>query len=172
MDTNTHEGYNIFVLQLVAKGGITADVIFNYKVLPQVTTELCYKESQIRLKNCIGVYHQWADNRLDLYVWYAWRGWCGWWVSHSVRMCSLNNMIEVCFSNREKFSKSTYVMFLIRIYPALYFILSISYTQLRVSPIWYSALQLSIEKEVGPVAFYCQSHTSELLVHLSHKHLS
>ena len=81
--TNTHEGYNIFVLQLVAKGGITADVIFNYKVLPQVTTELCYKNSQVRLKNCIGVYHQWADNRLDLYVWYAWRGWCGWWVSHS-----------------------------------------------------------------------------------------
>ena len=83
MDTKSHEGYNIFVLQLVAKGGITADIIFNYKVLPQVTTELCYKQSQVRLKNCIGVYHQWADNRLDLYVWYAWRGWCGWWVSHS-----------------------------------------------------------------------------------------
>ena len=83
MDTNSHKKYNIFVLQLVAKGGITADVIFNYKVLPQVTTELCYKKSQVRLKNCIGVYHQWADNRVELYVWYAWRGWCGLWVSHS-----------------------------------------------------------------------------------------
>ena len=77
-----------FVLQWVAKGGITADASFNYKVLPQVTTELCYKESQVRLKNCIGVYHQWTDNRLELYVWYAWRGWCGWWVSQSRNLVS------------------------------------------------------------------------------------
>ena len=92
--------HNYFVLQLVAKGGITADIIFNYKVLPQVTTELCYKESKVRLKNCIGVYHQWADNRLELYVWYAWRGWCGWRVSQSIlkfyQLINVGNSI-VCY---------------------------------------------------------------------------
>ena len=67
----------IFYMQLVAKAGLTLLATFNYKVLPQVTTELCYKESQIRVKNCIGVYHQWADNTLELFAWYAWRGICG-----------------------------------------------------------------------------------------------
>ena len=93
-----HERYNIFVLQLVAKGGITADVIFNYKVLPQVTTELCYKNSQVRLKNCIGVYHKWDDNRVELYVWYAWRGWCGLWVSHSDINIPMYSLINPLFS--------------------------------------------------------------------------
>jgi hypothetical protein len=63
----------------VAKAGLTLTATFNYQVLPEVSSELCYKESQIRVKNCIGIYHQWADNTLELYAWYAWRGWCGWW---------------------------------------------------------------------------------------------
>ena len=71
-------------MQGTAKGGITATATFNYQVLPEVTTELCYKESQLCVKNCIGIYHQWANNELDLYVWYAWRGMCGWWVSQYV----------------------------------------------------------------------------------------
>jgi HEAT repeat protein len=63
----------------VAKAGLTLTATFNYQVLPEVSSELCYKESQIRVKNCIGIYHQWAGNTLELYAWYAWRGWCGWW---------------------------------------------------------------------------------------------
>jgi hypothetical protein len=63
----------------IAKAGLTLTATLNYQVLPEMTTEVCYKESQIRSKNCIGVYHQWADNTLELYAWYAWRGWCGWW---------------------------------------------------------------------------------------------
>ena len=47
-----------------------------------MSAELCYKQSQIRHKKCLGVFHQWADNTLELYVWYAWRGMCGWRVSH------------------------------------------------------------------------------------------
>ena len=86
----------IFYMQLVAKAGLTLLATFNYKVLPQVTTELCYKESQIRVRNCIGVYHQWADNTLELFAWYAWRGICGWLVSHS----------QICFSDNSIFSIS------------------------------------------------------------------
>ena len=79
-----------FPMQWVAKGGITATATFNYQVLPEVTSELCYTQSQVRVKNCIGIYHQWANNELELYVWYAWRGWCGWWVSHIVHNHSVN----------------------------------------------------------------------------------
>ena len=82
-------------MQLVAKAGLTLLATFNYKVLPQVTTELCYKESQIRVKNCIGVYHQWADNTLELFAWYAWRGICGWLVSHSQIRFSDNSVFFV-----------------------------------------------------------------------------
>ena len=71
---------NTSFLQFIAKAGLTLSATFNYQVLPEVTTELCYKESEVRVKNCIGVYHQWADNTLELYAWYAWRGICkyGW----------------------------------------------------------------------------------------------
>lgn len=69
-------------MQLVAKAGITATATFNYKILPEVSAEVCYKQGQIRQKKCLGVFHQWADNQLELYVWYAYRGMCGWWVSH------------------------------------------------------------------------------------------
>lgn len=64
----------------MAKAGLTLAATFNYQVLPEVTTEVCYKDSTIKVKNCIGVYHQWADNTLELYAWYAWRGTCkyGW----------------------------------------------------------------------------------------------
>ena len=67
--------------QGVAKAGLTLSATFNYHVLLELNSELCYKESQIRARNCIGAYHQWEDSSLDLYVWYAWRGMCGWWVS-------------------------------------------------------------------------------------------
>ena len=64
----------------MAKAGLTLAATFNYQVLPEVTTEVCYKNSEFKTKNCIGVYHQWADNTLELYAWYAWRGNCkyGW----------------------------------------------------------------------------------------------
>ena len=67
--------------QLVAKGGITVVATFNYQVIPELKTTACIDKSQLQVKNCIGIYHQWVDNTLELYVWYAWRGWCGWWVS-------------------------------------------------------------------------------------------
>ena len=69
------------ILQWTGRAGLTLTGTLNYKVMPEVNSEVCYKQSQIRVKNCIGVYHQWTDNKLDLYAWYSWRGWCGWWVS-------------------------------------------------------------------------------------------
>ena len=45
----------------------------------------------MRVKNCIGVYHQWTDNTLELYAWYAWRGLCkyGW-----VKLVSLSVIVS------------------------------------------------------------------------------
>ena len=68
-------------MQRLAKAGLTLQATFNYQVIPEVSTEFCYKRSRLRVKNCIGVYHQWTNNKIELYAWYAWRGWCGWWVS-------------------------------------------------------------------------------------------
>ena len=65
----------------MAKASLTLAATFNYQVLPELNTEICYKQFQIRVKNCVSIYHQWTDNTLELYAWYAWRGWCGWWVS-------------------------------------------------------------------------------------------
>ena len=90
--------YFCFPMQYVAKGGITATATFNYQVLPEVTSELCYTQSQLRVKNCIGIYHQWADNELELYVWYAWRGWCGWWVSNIVHNYYVKELVVVMIS--------------------------------------------------------------------------
>ena len=70
-------------LQKSAKAGLTLRATFNYQVIPEVSTEICYKQSRIRMKNCIGVYHQWTNNMLELYAWYAKRGWCSWRVSPS-----------------------------------------------------------------------------------------
>ena len=85
-------------MQFIAKAGLTLTATLNYQVLPEVTSELCYKQSQLRVKNCIGVYHQWANNELELYAWYAWRGWCGWWVSHGNILYSIkNNITCICY---------------------------------------------------------------------------
>ncbi|CAI8020933.1 hypothetical protein GBAR_LOCUS12470 [Geodia barretti] len=71
-------GGNLEIVRL-AKAGLTLQATFNYQVIPEVSTEFCYKRSRLRVKNCIGVYHQWTNNKIELYAWYAWRGWCGWW---------------------------------------------------------------------------------------------
>ena len=62
-------------MQWTAKDGITASAPFNYQILPELTTELSYKKSQLHVKNCIGIYQQWAKINLELYAWYTWRGW-------------------------------------------------------------------------------------------------
>ena len=41
----------------------------NYKLIPALSTELCLTSS-VRVKNCIGIYHQWANNKILLDVWY------------------------------------------------------------------------------------------------------
>ncbi|CAI8013732.1 hypothetical protein GBAR_LOCUS8664 [Geodia barretti] len=53
----------------VARGGVTVNAVLNYKLIPALSTELCLTSS-IRVKNCIGIYHQWANNKILLDVWY------------------------------------------------------------------------------------------------------
>ena len=48
------------LIQWVAKAGLTLGATFNYKVLPEVTAEICYKESMVRNKNCIGLTTHWS----------------------------------------------------------------------------------------------------------------
>ena len=66
-----------FILQLTVRAGITVRGIFNYKLTPQLSTEVCYVNS-ITIKNCVGIYHQWSDNEIVLNVWYELREvkWC------------------------------------------------------------------------------------------------
>ena len=89
----------MFAIQLVAKAGLTVSATFNYQLLPEVTFALCYKQSKLQVQKCIGIYHQWKKNTLDIYVWYAWRGWCGWFVSQ-------------CFNNELMLSNSVKVTYI------------------------------------------------------------
>jgi hypothetical protein len=61
----------------LAKAGVTLSATFNYQVLPEVSVEICYKNSMICVRNCIAIHHQWTNNTLTLYAWVAWRGVCG-----------------------------------------------------------------------------------------------
>ena len=76
--------FNIPNTQLVVQGGIDVTGTFNYQVSPELSTQLCYKNYQLRVKNCAGIYHQWKDNSIGLDVYYRTRSikWCSGWVSY------------------------------------------------------------------------------------------
>ena len=76
----------------MAKAGLTLSATLNYQLLPEVTSDVCYNTKGVKVKNCIGIYHQWTDNYINLYAWYAWRGWCGWFVSPEV-IVVLNSLL-------------------------------------------------------------------------------
>ena len=67
--------------QLVARGGISVSAVFNYQLTPKLSTEVCFTKYKIRVKNCVGIYHQWVNNRIILDVWYQLRKvkWCKKW---------------------------------------------------------------------------------------------
>ena len=52
------------------RGGVTISAILNYKLTPALTTKVCLTNYQIRVKNCIGIYHQWTNNKITLDVWW------------------------------------------------------------------------------------------------------
>ena len=92
--------YIFLITQLVAKAGLTLEATFAYKLTPEVSTEVCYTQSQVQVKNCIGLYDQWPNNKLELYAWYAYRGWCGWRVSGlSQHTCDLLYLLLPRFSH-------------------------------------------------------------------------
>ena len=55
--------------QLVARGGISVSGIFNYKLTSELSTKACFI-NRVRVRNCIGIYHQWTNNKIVLDVWY------------------------------------------------------------------------------------------------------
>ena len=59
----------LLCLQKVARGGIRVSAVFNYKLTPELSTTACLI-NRIRVKNCIGIYHQWTNNKIVLNVWY------------------------------------------------------------------------------------------------------
>ena len=68
----------LYSLQALVRGGITVSAVFNYQLNPELSTTFCYQNYQIRVKNCATIYHQWANNRIALDVWYQLR---------SIKMC-------------------------------------------------------------------------------------
>jgi hypothetical protein len=64
-------------LLLLARGGISVTGVFNYQLTPELSTKACFI-NHIRVRNCIGIYHQWVSNRIELEVWYQLRKvkWC------------------------------------------------------------------------------------------------
>ena len=60
---------SIFIIQGILRGGATVNAVLNYKLTPALSTEVCLTNS-IRVKNCIGIYQQWANNKILLDVWY------------------------------------------------------------------------------------------------------
>jgi hypothetical protein len=64
-------------LLLVARGGISVTGVFNYQLTPELSTKACFI-NHIRVRNCIGIYHQWVNNKIVLDVWYQLRKikWC------------------------------------------------------------------------------------------------
>ena len=45
------------------------NAVLNYKLTPALSTEVCLTSS-VSVKNCIGIYHQWANNNIFMDVWY------------------------------------------------------------------------------------------------------
>ena len=66
--------------QLVARGGISVSAIINYKLTPELSTKACFI-NRVRVRNCIGIYNQWTNNKIVLDVWYQFRKvkWCKKW---------------------------------------------------------------------------------------------
>ena len=66
--------------QSVARGGISLSAILDYTLTPELSTKACFI-NYIRVRNCIGVYHQWSNNRISIDVWYQLRKikWCRKW---------------------------------------------------------------------------------------------
>ena len=69
---------DILFQQAVVRGGISVSAVFNYQLTPELSTKVCYTDFRVRTKNCLGVYHQWTNNKINLDVWYQWRSlkWC------------------------------------------------------------------------------------------------
>ncbi len=62
-------------MQLVVKGGITVTGKFNYVMNPELNTLICYKNFEVKMKNCAGIYHYWTGNTIKFDVWYQTRDW-------------------------------------------------------------------------------------------------
>ena len=75
-----------YFTQTVARGGITVSAIFNYKLTPELSTEICHQNSQIEINKCIKIHHEWADNEIVLAVWYQLR---------KIKMCRTLGMTYV-----------------------------------------------------------------------------
>ena len=75
-----------YFTQTVARGGITVSAIFNYKLTPELSTEVCHQNSQIEINKCIKIHHEWANNKIVLVVWYQLR---------KIKMCSTLGMTYV-----------------------------------------------------------------------------
>jgi hypothetical protein len=60
-------------LALIAQGGIEATAVFNYKVTPKLSTEVCYTNYNFRVKNCASIHHQWVDNKIMIDTFYQLR---------------------------------------------------------------------------------------------------
>jgi hypothetical protein len=65
--------FDVLFSQLIAQGGIEATAVFNYKVTPKLSTEVCYTNYNFRVKNCASIHHQWVDNKIMIDTFYQLR---------------------------------------------------------------------------------------------------
>ena len=93
VSTNSHSvncmsccSLSSYFTQTVARGGITVSAIFNYKLTPELSTEVCRQNSQTEINKCIKIHHEWADNEIVLAVWYQLR---------KIKMCRTLGMTYV-----------------------------------------------------------------------------
>lgn len=56
--------------QVFTRIGLSVSAIFNYKLTPELSTEACYTHNKFKVKNCLALYSQWADNKIAIYPWY------------------------------------------------------------------------------------------------------
>jgi hypothetical protein len=70
----------------VVRVGISVSAIFNYRLTPELSIAVCYTNSPITINNCVGIYHEWPDNRIVIDTWYQTRSldWCrgSWGISY------------------------------------------------------------------------------------------
>ena len=64
--------FYVLILQSLARGGVSVDVIFEYRIEGSGEGRLCLSciTGSPRAQACVGAYEGWPNNRINLYAWY------------------------------------------------------------------------------------------------------